>query len=93
MVSSKRDREREASEGLYNLFVKLDYKRLNKDNVIFCCSSTTITLTLTTVKLGYNELGYNEQLVITNKFLGKICHFSTQMNPAKTKPGYNETRL
>jgi hypothetical protein len=43
-----------------------------------------------TVKLGYNELGYNEHSVITNKFLGKICHFSTQMNPVITKPGDNE---
>jgi hypothetical protein len=26
--------------------------------------------------------------VITNKYLGKICRFSTQMNPVITKPGY-----
>ncbi len=46
----------------------------------------------TTVKLGYNELGYSEHLVITNKFLGKIGHFSTQMNPVIMKPGYNEQK-
>ncbi len=45
------------------------------------------------MKLGYNELGYNEHSVITNKFLGKIGHFTTQMNPVITKPGYNEQRL
>jgi hypothetical protein len=42
-----------------------------------------------TMKLGYNELGYNEHSDITNKFLGKIGHFTTQMNPVITKPGYN----
>ncbi len=42
-----------------------------------------------TVKLGYNELSYNEPSVITNKFLGKIGHFSTHMTPVITKPGYN----
>ncbi len=45
-----------------------------------------------TVKLGYNELGYYEHSVITNKFLGKIGYFSTQMNPVITKPGYNEQK-
>ncbi len=30
-----------------------------------------------TVKLGYNELGYNEHSVITNRFLSKIGHIST----------------
>jgi hypothetical protein len=47
---------------------------------------------ITTVKLGYNELAYNEHSVITNKYLGKIGHFSAQMNPAKMKPGYNEQK-
>ncbi len=37
-------------------------------------------------------LGYNEHLVITNKFLGKIGHFTTQMNPVITKPEYNEQK-
>jgi hypothetical protein len=45
-----------------------------------------------TVKLGYNELGYNEHSVITNKFLGKIGHFTTQMTPVITKHGYNEQK-
>ena len=30
-----------------------------------------------TVKLGYNELGYNEQSVIPNKFCGSNGHFTT----------------
>jgi hypothetical protein len=46
----------------------------------------------TTVKLGYNELGYNEHSVITNKHLDKIGQFTTQMNPVITKPGYNEQK-
>ncbi len=40
--------------------------------------------------LGYNELGYNEHLVIMNRFLSQIDYFSTQINPVKTDPGYNE---
>ncbi len=43
-----------------------------------------------TVKLGYNELGYNEHSVITNKFLSQIGNFTTQINPYITNPGYNE---
>jgi hypothetical protein len=35
-------------------------------------------------ELGYNELGYNEHSVITNKFLSKIGHISTQINPVIT---------
>jgi hypothetical protein len=38
------------------------------------------------VKLGYNELGYNEHSVIKNKFLGKIGHFSTLMNTVIRNP-------
>ncbi len=41
------------------------------------------------VKLGYNELGYNEHSVITNGFSSQIGHFSTQINPVITNPGYN----
>ena len=33
--------------------------------------------TSNTVKLGYNELGYNEHLVITNKFCGPNGHFAS----------------
>jgi hypothetical protein len=41
-----------------------------------------------TVKLGYNELVYNEHSVITNDF------FSPKWSSYYiTKPGYNETRL
>ncbi len=36
------------------------------------------------------KLGYNEHSVITNKYLGKIGHFSTQIYPVITKPGYTE---
>ena len=35
--------------------------------------NATIT---TTVKLDYNEHGYNENLVITNKFCGPNGHFA-----------------
>ncbi len=45
---------------------------------------------LNTVKLGYNELEYNEHSVITNNFLVPIGHFTTLNNPVITKPGYNE---
>ncbi len=38
-----------------------------------------------TVKLGYNELGYNEHSVITNKFFSPNWSFS-YIN----QPGYNE---
>ncbi len=42
----------------------------------------------TTVKLGYNELGYNEHSVITNKmFSPKWPFYYTK------QPGYNEPRL
>ncbi len=43
-----------------------------------------------TVKLGYNELGCNEHSVITNIFLSQIGHFSAQINPVITNPGFNE---
>ncbi len=39
---------------------------------------------LNTVKLGYNELGYNEHSVKTNIFLSQIGHISTQINPVIT---------
>jgi hypothetical protein len=42
------------------------------------------------VKLGYNELGYNEHSVITNKQFGPKCPFTTQIDPVITNPGYNE---
>jgi hypothetical protein len=45
-----------------------------------------------TVKLGYNELGYSEHSVITNKFLSQIGYFNTQINPVITNPGYNEQK-
>jgi len=41
-----------------------------------------------TVKLGYNELGYNKHSVITNK---KLCTKWPFYNIKQ--PGYNETRL
>jgi len=40
---------------------------------------------LTTVKLGYNELGYNEHSVITNKQFGPKCPFTTQIDPVIIK--------
>jgi len=41
-----------------------------------------------TVKLGYNELGYNEHSVITNKiFSPKLLFYYIN------QPGYNEPRL
>ncbi len=45
------------------------------------------------MKLGYNELGYNEHSVITNRFLHKIGYFSTQINLVITSPGNNELFL
>jgi hypothetical protein len=47
-------------------------------------TTTKVNKLGTTVKLGYNELGYNEHSVITNKILVKIGHFSTKMNPVVT---------
>ncbi len=44
----------------------------------------------TTVKLGYNELGYDEHLVVIYKFLGKIGHIITQMNHVVTCKPLNE---
>jgi hypothetical protein len=44
------------------------------------------------MKLGYNELGYNEHLVIMSRFLSQIGHISTQIKPVITKPGYNEQK-
>ncbi len=35
------------------------------------------------MKLGYNELGYNEQI------LSLIGHINTQISPVRTNPGYN----
>ncbi len=45
-----------------------------------------------TVKLGYNENGYNEHSVITNIFLRKFGPISKQINPVITNPGYNEQK-
>ena len=43
-----------------------------------------------TVKLGCNELGYNELSVITNEYFGPKLSFTKQINPVITNPGYNE---
>jgi len=43
-----------------------------------------------TVKLGYNELGYNEHSDIMNKYFGPKSPFTTQIDPVITNPGYNE---
>jgi hypothetical protein len=50
-------------------------------------------LFITTVKLGYNELGYNEHSVITNILLSKFGPNSKQINPVVANPGYSEPRL
>jgi len=42
-----------------------------------------------TMKLGYNDLGYNENSDITNKLFGPKCSFTTQIDPVITNPGYN----
>jgi hypothetical protein len=34
----------------------------------------------------------NEHSIITNTFLGQNGHFSTQINPVITTPGYNEQK-
>jgi hypothetical protein len=49
------------------------------------------------MKLGYdefgcNENGYNEHLVITNRFVGQIGQFSTKIDPAITDPSYYEQK-
>jgi len=44
-------------------------------------------------ELGYNELGFNKHSVITNKYFGPKCPFTTQINPVITNPGYNEQIL
>ncbi len=59
---------------------------LDFDEIVRLNSSNSIVIT---VKLGYNELGHNEHSVITNKFLSKIGHISTEINPVITNPGYN----
>ncbi len=49
-----------------------------------------------TVKLGYNELGYNEHSVIANKniYLVGFGHFYVIFSRLwRTKPGYNEQNL
>jgi hypothetical protein len=38
------------------------------------------------------KLGYNEHSFITNRFLSKIGHISTHVNPVVTNPGYNEQK-
>ncbi len=49
------------------------------------------------MKLGYNkfgcsEHGYNEHLVITNKFVGQIGQFRAKIDPAITNPSQNEQK-
>jgi hypothetical protein len=44
------------------------------------------TIFRNTAKLGYDELGYNEQI------LGQIGHFSTRTNLVITNPSYNEQK-
>ncbi len=41
------------------------------------------------MKLGYNEFGSYENLVITYRFLSQIGYFYTQIDPVITIPGYN----
>ncbi len=69
-----------------NLQVKAHTKLIKLN--LFSIEQVTFTLTRYgykyTVKLGYNELGYNEYSVITNKYFGKIGRFTTQMNPVIT---------
>ncbi len=38
------------------------------------------------------KLGYNEHLVITNRFLNQMGHFSTYINLVITNPSYNEQK-
>jgi hypothetical protein len=80
----------------FSLDLKSSFRSNLRTYMGLFCSYTCITVQcseiLNTVKLGYNELGYKEHSVITNKFLGKIGHLSTQMNPVITKPGNNEQK-
>jgi len=43
-----------------------------------------------TVKLGYNELGYNEHSVITNTMFSPKWPFYYTKQPGYNNPGYNE---
>ncbi len=45
------------------------------------------------MKLGYNKFGLQKNTLIANKFLGQIGHFSTQINPIITNPGYKKTKM
>jgi hypothetical protein len=54
--------------------------------------SDRVKINQCTVKLGYNELGYSEHSVVTNRFLSQIGHIGTQINPVITNPGYNEQK-
>ncbi len=44
------------------------------------------------IKLSLSSV-VNEHSVITNIILGQIGHFTTQIDPVITNPGYNERRL
>jgi len=47
-------------------------------------------INLNTVKLSYNELGYNKHSVITNEYFGPKSPFNTKIDPVITIPRYNE---
>jgi hypothetical protein len=55
------------------------------------CPHTQFT-TISILKKNTLKLGYNEHSVITNNFLSKIGHISTQINPVITNPGYSEQK-
>ncbi len=48
------------------------------------------SFSLRTVKLGYNELGYNKHSSLTNKYFGPKCTFTTQIDSVIMNPGYNK---
>ncbi len=66
-------------------FWALDTKKLRLSNEIFHTNICQGNYSKTRL--------YNEHAVIKNKFLGKIGHFSSQMNPVITKIGNNEQKL
>ncbi len=61
-------------------------------NTVFAhCSNIKLDKLLACVTQALNNIQRNS--VITNRFLGEIGHFTTQINPVITNPGYNEEKF
>ncbi len=53
----------------------MSYKK--EKNISHATRNALVPKNKTTVKLGYNELGFNEHSVITNEYFGPKSPFST----------------